>query len=139
MKSEIFQTKRLVKGEDLNHHKTLFAGRCAEWFVEAGFIAVASVLPAHQIVCVQIHGLTFTKPVQSGDIACFKSRIINTGRSSLTVYVTLTILKETNPVVTGFITFVNLNEAGKAKPHGLLLELDAPELINLNKQFLEQK
>ena len=31
----------LVKSEDLNHHRTLFAGRGAEWLVEAGFIAAA--------------------------------------------------------------------------------------------------
>ena len=34
----------LVKGEDLNHHRTLFAGRGAEWLVEAGFIAAADML-----------------------------------------------------------------------------------------------
>ncbi|MFB3926434.1 MAG: acyl-CoA thioesterase, partial [Syntrophales bacterium] len=34
---------RQVKGQDLNHHGTLFAGRGAEWFVEAGLIAAASM------------------------------------------------------------------------------------------------
>ncbi len=57
---------RLVKSEDLNHHGTLFAGRCAEWFVEAGFIAVASVLPAENIVCMKIHGLEFSRPGSIG-------------------------------------------------------------------------
>ena len=35
-------TSRLVKSEDLNHHGTLFAGRTAEWFVEAGFVSAAA-------------------------------------------------------------------------------------------------
>jgi len=51
MKPQTFHYDRLVKSEDLNHHGTLFAGRSAEWFVEAGFIAAASVLPPKNIVC----------------------------------------------------------------------------------------
>ena len=39
----------LVKSEDLNHHRTLFAGRGAEWLVEAGFIAAASLLPPERV------------------------------------------------------------------------------------------
>ena len=38
MKIKSFSTYHLVKSEDLNHHGTLYAGRSAEWFVEAGFI-----------------------------------------------------------------------------------------------------
>ncbi|MDF1520438.1 MAG: hypothetical protein P1P73_08160 [Brevefilum sp.] len=75
MKPKIFNYDRLVKSEDLNHHRTLFAGRCSEWFVEAGFIAVASVLPASNIVCVKIHGLTFTSPLKSGDIVLLQTEM----------------------------------------------------------------
>jgi len=59
---EPFETKtlRLVKSEDLNHHGTLFAGRTAEWFVESGFIAAASILDPKTIVCLKIHGMYFT-------------------------------------------------------------------------------
>ena len=32
-------TQHVVMGGDLNHHGTLYAGRTAEWFVEAGFIS----------------------------------------------------------------------------------------------------
>ena len=35
----VYKTYHLVKGEDLNHHGRLYAGRNAEWFVESGFIA----------------------------------------------------------------------------------------------------
>ncbi|MEL7655970.1 MAG: acyl-CoA thioesterase, partial [Bacillota bacterium] len=37
-----YQISHLVKSEDLNHHGTLFAGRSAEWLVEAAFVAAAS-------------------------------------------------------------------------------------------------
>ena len=134
MQQKIFRYNRLVKSEDLNHHRTLFAGRCAEWFVEAGFIAVASVLPAGSIVCLKIHGLSFTKPLQSGDIACFESKIVYAGTSSIKVYVALRENDQDTPIVEGFITFVHVDDAGKTQPHGLILELTSPEDIELSER-----
>jgi len=134
MRPKIFRYDRLVKSEDLNHHRTLFAGRCAEWFVEAGFIAVANVLPASSIVCLKIHGLTFTKPLQSGDIACFESKIVYTGTSSIKVYVVLRENDQDTPIIEGFITFVNVDDNGQTRPHGLILELTDPIDIALNAQ-----
>jgi acyl-CoA hydrolase len=134
MRPKIFRYDRLVKSEDLNHHRTLFAGRCAEWFVEAGFIAVASVLPAGNIVCLKIHGLTFTKPLQSGDIACFESKIVYAGTSSIRVYVVLRENDQVRPIVEGFITFVHVDDAGQTQSHGLTLELNSPEDIALNER-----
>jgi len=136
MEPKTFHYDRLVKSEDLNHHRSLFAGRCAEWFVEAGFIAAASVLPAGNIVCLKIHGLSFTHPMHSGDIARFESRIIHTGRTSLTVYVCLRIQDQCEAVINGFITFVHVNSEGKPEPHGLNLELTSPEELELNRQAL---
>lgn len=134
MHPKIFHYDRLVKSEDLNHHRTLFAGRCAEWFVEAGFIAVASVLPASNIVCLKIHGMSFTQPVQPGAIACFESKIVHTGRTSLKVFVALRIQTKQDPAVKGFITFVHVDEKGHAIPHGLSLEVLTPEDMMLNKE-----
>lgn len=133
MKPETFRYDRLVKSEDLNHHHTLFAGRCAEWFVEAGFIAAASALPANNIVCLQIHGLSFTSPIHSGDIARFSSKIIHVGRTSLKVYVDLVRQGNEEIIVKGFITFVHVGNNGQPEPHGLTLELSATEDIELNQ------
>ncbi len=134
MKPETFSYVRLVKSEDLNHHQTLFAGRCAEWFVEAGFIAAASVLPPSKIVCLKLHGLQFTQPMHSGDIAHFESKIVYTGRTSLKVYVALRAQSAENPAVSGFITFVHVDDNGAAIPHGIVLELNDPHDIKLNLQ-----
>lgn len=129
-----FKSNRLIKSEDLNHHRTLYAGRCAEWFVEAGFIAAASVLPPDGIVCLKIHGLEFTKPMRSGQIARFESKIVRAGRSSLVVYVTLSAADQDKPVVQGFITFVHVDAHGRSLPHGLTLTISDPEDIRLNEQ-----
>ncbi len=136
MKPETFRYDRLIKSEDLNHHQTLFAGRCAEWFVEAGFIAVASVLPAGNIVCLKVHGMTFSAPLHPGDIACFESRIVKVGRTSVAVYVSLHTLKSSDPLVSGFITFVHVNGDGKSTPHGLTLELETEMDRELHQQAL---
>jgi len=134
MKPRTFNYNRLVKSEDLNHHQTLFAGRCSEWFVEAGFIAVASILPSRNIVCVKIHGLSFTSPLNSGDIACFESKIVHAGRTSVKVHVAVKDYKKNQTLVQGFITFVHVDDNGKSQPHGLSLELTEPEDIELNQQ-----
>ena len=139
MKSQTFHYDRLVKSEDLNHHGTLFAGRSAEWFVEAGFIAVASVLPPKNIVCLKVHGLTFTRPIHAGTIVRFESKIVKTGRSSLTVYVQIRVATLDSPVLRGFITFVHVDDEGHAKPHGLALTLETDEDRRLHQEALALK
>ncbi len=110
-------THRLVKNEDLNHHGTLYAGRSAEWFVEAGFIAAAELTRPEDIVCLKIHGMTFTRPVRPGEIVCFESEIILAGRSTLHAYIRMQAKGEF--VMDGFITFVNVDHDGRARPHGI--------------------
>ena len=136
MKPEVFHYDRLVKSEDLNHHGTLFAGRSAEWFVEAGFIAAASVLPPKNIVCLKVHGLTFTKPIHAGEIVRFESKIVKTGNSSLTVYVQILVAQLETPVLKGFITFVHVDDEGHAAPHGLTLTLETEEDRRLHQEAL---
>jgi acyl-CoA hydrolase len=87
MEPVLYQTTHLIKSEDLNHHGTLYAGRSAEWFVESGFVAAASLTRPENIVCLRIHGMTFTAPIHLGDLACFESKIVLTGKSRLVAYV----------------------------------------------------
>jgi acyl-CoA hydrolase len=116
---------RLVKNEDLNHHGTLYAGRSAEWFVEAGFIAAAALTQPENIVCLKIHGMTFTRPVSPGEIIVFESRIILAGRSSLHAHVRM--LAKGESVVDGFITFVHVDHEGRSQPHGIAMTPTGPE------------
>ncbi len=118
-----FVLSRLVKSEDLNHHGTLFAGRTAEWFVEAAFIAAASsVGNPENIVCINIHGLMFKTPVTKGDIITFKSKIVKLGTTSITVHTS--VYSETKNItpVNGFLTFINVDKDGKKMPHNLVLD-----------------
>ncbi|MFV0517808.1 MAG: acyl-CoA thioesterase [Aminipila sp.] len=114
----------LVKSEDLNHHGTLFAGRTSEWLVEAAFIAAAA---AHghpeNILCINVHGFTFKRPVPKGDVFTIHSRVVKVGTTSLTVYVNA--ISEINQThhVDGFITFVCVDSNTKEKiSHGITMD-----------------
>ena len=132
MNIETLTIYHLVKSEDLNHHGTLFAGRGAEWLVEAGFIAAANLLPPQFILCLKIHGMEFTRPVHSGETICMNSTVVFTGRSRLISYVRAEVKREL--AVDGFITFVYVDEAGKSRPHGIVIEAHSPEEIALQER-----
>ncbi len=119
MSTPIYTTYHPVMSKDLNHHGTLYAGRTAEWFVESGFIAAASLTKPENIVCLKIHGMMFTAPIQLGALARFDSKVVYTGKSKITVFIKLSI-KEVD-VVKGFITFVNVDKDNKPLPHGVTI------------------
>ena len=114
---------RLVKSEDLNHHGTLFAGRAAQWFVEAGFIAAAAMTAPANIVCANVHGMVFRRPVKNGSIIRFESRVVLAGKTSLVAYVKVSEGNEF--LVDGFLTFVHVDEKGRPTPHGVRIEFGA--------------
>lgn len=114
-----FDTYRLVKSEDLNHHGTLFAGRSAEWLVESAFVAAAHLVNPENIVCVNIHGMHFSRPVERGDVIRYSSRLVLAGRTSLVAHTTLSLQEVEAPVVEGFISFVNVDRKGRPVPHGV--------------------
>ena len=134
-----FTMSHLVKSEDLNHHGTLFAGRTSEWLVEAGFITAAGEHGRPQdVLCVNVHGFTFKKPVQKGDILTIKGRIVKAGTTSLIVHVKATCEIAQSSNVEGFITFVCVEpDTKKKRPHNIVLdETTDPEELELRERAL---
>lgn len=127
-----FITYHLVKQDDLNHHGTLYAGRCADWFVECGFIAAANLTKPENIVCLKIHGLLFSQPARSGDILCFESKIVFAGRTSLIAHVQ--VVKQGKSLLDGYITFIHADSEGKPIPHGITITPTKPEDIQLHEE-----
>lgn len=116
-----YLTHRLVKSEDLNHHGTLYAGRSAEWFIESGFVAAASLFDPKSVVCLKVHGMTFLHPVRPGQTICYSSQIADTGKSSLKVYIKVYLVgKEEILYVEGFVTFLHVDENTRPKAMVLL-------------------
>jgi acyl-CoA hydrolase len=131
MKIKSYIIHRHVKGQDLNHHGTLFAGRIAEWFVEAGLIAAASCTSPESVVCANIHGMVFSKPVRAGDILRFDSRVVLSGRSRLVTYVSIAFERNDEMMLDGFLTFVHVDKDGRPLPHGIVIDAVDPEDIRL--------
>ncbi len=119
-----YETHHLIKGEDLNHHGTLFAARAAAWLVEAAFSAAACECgTADGIVCRNLHDMEFTRPLEKGKVAVFKSRVAYAGKTSLTVSVEAVDAVTGLGAVTGFVTFVTLEESsGRKREHGIVLD-----------------
>ncbi len=134
MRMQPVLTHHFVKSEDLNHHGTLFAGRTAEWFVEAGLMAAAVHLPAQNIVCVKIHGMNFTRPIQLGEIVELVSKAIHAGRTSMVSHIQLNVRGQV--LLEGFITFVNVGGDGRPQPHGVTLEPANAQEERLQRQAL---
>jgi acyl-CoA hydrolase len=112
----------LIRPEDLQHHGTLFAGRMAEWLVETCFVAASRLVgKPEDIVCVQIHGISFKKPANNGDIVDIKARVALIGPTSITVSGQAFINNNETPAVSGMITFVTVDKEGKPYEHGLIL------------------
>ncbi len=135
MEIKSFSTYHLIKSEDLNHHGTLFAGRSAEWFVEAGFVAAASIVDARDVICLKIHGMQFTKPMKIGQIACYTSRIVYAGKSSLVSHTKMCAIQDKEScILEGFLTFVHVDSNNKPKPHGVTMSPATDE----EKQLYEE-
>ena len=132
MRMQTLTIHHLVKGEDLNHHRTLYAGRGAEWLVEAGFIAASNLLPPEEVLSLKIHGMQFRRPVRPGEVVRFDSKIVFTGKTRLVAYIRAETKGELT--VDGFITFVHVDLNGKPQPHGLSIEAVTPEEIDLQEQ-----
>lgn len=135
-----YRISHLVKSEDLNHHGTLFAGRASEWLVEAGFITASAEHGRPQdVLCVNIHGFTFRRPVQKGDIVTIMGRIVKTGTTSLMVHVRAVCEIEGVQNVEGFITFVCVEpDTRKKRVHGIVLdETDDPYELELRERALD--
>ena len=120
---EKIRVSRLVKPQELNHHGTLFAGRMSEWFVENCFICAARATGRPEnIVCVNLHGLSFRKPAKNGDIVDIESMVVRAGRTSFTVYGRITLNGSEGKVCEGYVTFTFVDENNKPIPHGLVLD-----------------
>ena len=134
MKLRTHNICRLVKSEDLNHHGTLFAGKTAMWFVESGFIAVASLTHPENIVCLNIHGMLFKRPIANGHVVRFESKVVLAGRTRLIAYVKVLGNRDEDFLLDGFISFIHVDRQGKPFPHGVVVEAVDPDDLALQEQ-----
>ncbi len=117
------ESTHLVKGEDLNHHHTLYGGRCVEWCVHAAYIAAEACFDTPTpLVFMSIRSLSMRRPARLGDIVRFRGTIDYVGESTIGVRVNATLLQpreEEALVATGTFLFCTVDEAGRSVAHQL--------------------
>src|SRR3546814_2062180 len=104
------------------------------WVVEAGFVAASSLTSTQSTVCLNIHGMVFTRPVKKGSLLRYESKVVYAGRTSLVSYVKVNLGHTNEFVVDGFLTFIHVDENGQPCPHGLVIEATTPEQIELQQR-----
>ncbi|MBF0299887.1 MAG: acyl-CoA thioesterase [Oligoflexia bacterium] len=130
------KTAHLVKFGDLNHHGTLFAGRMSEWVVEACFIAAARFVGRPEdVVCVQVHGINFTRPANRGDLIELRSQVGHVGKKSITVVGQAYLNNDSNAVISCGATFVTVDQKGISYEHSLILP---QSFIDSHKELCEE-
>jgi len=95
------------------------------WFLEGGLIASSRLIGRpHDIVCINLHGITFKKPSNIGDILEVRAKIALLGKRSIMVHIRIFKNEEIVPHISGVATFVTVDKHGKAYEHGLKLPLE---------------
>ena len=72
--------------------------------------------PEH-IVCLNIHGMVFSRPIRKGELPVFTSRVVLTGTTKIISLIEVHV--RGNLAVRGFISFIHVDLDGKPQPHGL--------------------
>lgn len=125
-KMKSYASSRLVTGQDMNHHDTLFAARMAEWFTEATFLGASNLYGKYgekdHLVAVEIHSMKFLGPSFNGDMIRFVSTGVKAGKTSLTVYTKALRNNTEIKLAEGFSTFVCIDGNKKKIPHNIVLD-----------------
>ncbi|MCH3949907.1 MAG: acyl-CoA thioesterase [Acidaminococcus sp.] len=134
------KTYHMVMGADLNPRDNLYAGSCARYMVETGFLTVQAFLDSPHIVCFGLTGMKFLKPVKKGTSVCFTGYIVYTGKTSVGVYMELTEMLGGSKAAEAYLTFVHIEEATQRPTgHGKTLENIDPELLPYQKRYAALK
>ena len=120
-----YETSRLITGQDMNHHDTLFAGRMAEWIAGASFMGASDLYGKYgesdHLVAVEIHSMKYLGPSFNGDIIKFVTTGVQAGRTSITVY-TKALRNNTDiKVAECFVTFVCIDFEKQKISHNIVL------------------
>src|SRR5712671_6289021 len=108
---QLSESTLLVRPEHLNHHGYLFGGRLLEWLDEQAYISAMSLLkPEANLVTVAIDHVKFRLSARQGSLLRFRSLPVHAGRTSLTVFTQVFVLKGAaeREMFNAYVTFVCL-------------------------------
>jgi acyl-CoA hydrolase len=114
-----FQTRKLVKPEDLNANGTLFGGRLLAWIDEEAAIYAICQLETTHLVTKFMSEINFISSARTGDVVEIGIIATAFGRTSLTLRCEVRNKITRKSIITvDRMVFVSVNEAGVPHPHG---------------------
>ena len=113
----------MMMPRDTNAHGTIFGGVLLSYIDQAGAIEARQHTP-HKFVTVAMNSVEFKQPVYVGDVLSFNTRLMKTGRTSMTIEVQVEAERFTDPstripVTSAVLVYVSVNEHGRPVPLGL--------------------
>jgi len=113
---------RTVKSEDLNTHKTLYAGRLSDWMVESTFISVITMFrekdPKGKVVMMGVDKVRWFKSSALGDIIHIENSVAFLGNSRIILYSYVYKNNDrNNKIAEGFFTYVSVDDNERPRPH----------------------
>ena len=114
-----FNTRKWVKPEDLNANDTLFGGKLLSWIDEEAVLYSIIQLENKRVVTKYMSEINFMSTAVVGDIVEIGIQVVRFGTSSITLRCEARNKMNQETIVTvDQLIVVNLDEAGKPKPHG---------------------
>jgi acyl-CoA thioesterase YciA len=117
MSEPLLAIQVVMMPRDTNPHGTIFGGVILSYIDQAGaigarqaIVAAGGALPT--LVTVAMNQVEFRHPVQVGDVVRFLTRVVRTGRTSITVHVDVEVQRGAQPfhhVTEAEVVYVNID------------------------------
>lgn len=112
-------TRHFVRPESLNHHDTAYAGKLADWMIEAAMIGVTKYLGRNDnVVLAAVKEMNVVAPIVAGTILDFGYEVVHLGVTSIVIQVNVTNMLTNVSHMKGSVVFVSVDEKGNKIPHG---------------------
>lgn len=113
----LVNSARLVSQRHVNPLGTLYGGYLLEWLIDSGTIAAINFAKGN-VVLGFLDKTHFISPVKAGDVLLFKSWVVGTRRSSLSVLVETYVLRNghVSLATVGKMIFVKVDSEGRPVP-----------------------
>lgn len=121
-----FNSRKLIKPQDLNAHNTLFGGSVLAWIDEEAVIfAMCQLGKKGNLVTKFMSEIDFVSSASLGDVIEIGMVTVGLGRTSITVRCEVRNIFTRKPIIRiDRIVFVHLDEHGNAVPHHVTEPID---------------
>jgi len=118
-----FYSRKLIKPEDLNANNTLFGGQLLKWIDEEAGIYAMTKLDNHRVVTKYMSEINFVSSAKQADVVELGLAFQEIGTTSITFRCEVrNVFSKKTIISIDKIVFVNVDEEGKAIPHGKTLQ-----------------